>query len=96
MAAIHQVQCIRKTDRFNPHERIHSIGGISGGQRWELLEDDAIKGIEQGKWAFYVSRGGRTVDVIIATSAYGHKYLKTVADGVTPDNLLSLPECPRV
>jgi Protein of unknown function (DUF3892) len=32
--------------------------------------------------------------LIIATSAYGHKYLKTQADGEHPDNLLSLPECP--
>jgi hypothetical protein len=32
--------------------------------------------------------------VIIAVSPYGHKYLKTQADGEHPDNLLSLPECP--
>ncbi|WP_157785358.1 DUF3892 domain-containing protein, partial [Bradyrhizobium yuanmingense] len=24
----------------------------------------------------------------------GHKYIKTKADGIQPDNLLSLPECP--
>jgi hypothetical protein len=32
-------------------------------------------------------------EVIIATHL-GHKYLKTTADGVHPDNLLALPECP--
>jgi hypothetical protein len=31
--------------------------------------------------------------VIVGTSRYGHKYLKTEADGEQPDNLLSLPEC---
>lgn len=51
-------------------------------------------GTESGKWQFYVSVGGLTVDVIVATSQYGHKYIKTLADGVHPDNLLSLPECP--
>ncbi|WP_373565454.1 DUF3892 domain-containing protein [Bradyrhizobium diazoefficiens] len=24
----------------------------------------------------------------------GHKYIKTTADGIQPDNLLSLAECP--
>jgi len=35
----------------------------------------------------------QTVDVVVAKSQYGHKYLKTVADGEQPNNLLSLPEC---
>ena len=29
-----------------------------------------------------------------AFSRFGHKYLKTMADGEHPNNLLSLPECP--
>lgn len=95
MAVKCEVQCINKTDRYNPHERIKNIGGKNAdGTRWKLSETDAIAGIEQGKWSFYVTRGGHTVDVIIATSQYGHKYLKTTADGERPDNLLSLPECP--
>jgi hypothetical protein len=95
MASRHQVSCINKTDRMNPHERIKAIGGANAdGTRWRLSEDDAIQGIEQGRWQFYVSRGGYTVDLIVAVSAAGHKYLKTVPDGVQPDNLLSLPECP--
>jgi hypothetical protein len=94
MASRHQVSCINKTDRFNPHERVRSIGGRNGdGTSWKLNEEDAITGIESGKWSFYVSQQGRTVDVIVAMSAYGHKYLKTVADGQQPDNLLSLREC---
>jgi hypothetical protein len=88
-----QIQCINKSDRYNPHERILHVGGIHGGTRWKLSQEDAIAGIESGKWAFYVTQAGRTVDVIVATRL-GHKYLKTVADGEQPDNLLSLPECP--
>ena len=41
----------------------------------------------------YTFADGRRADVIVATRN-GHKYLKTEADYDTPDNLLSLPECP--
>lgn len=89
-----RVECVNKTDRTNPHERIQNIGGKNAdGTRWKLSEDDAIAGIESGKWDFYVSVGGNAVSVIVATRL-GHKYLKTVADGDHPNNLLSLPECP--
>jgi hypothetical protein len=96
MATSHRVECINKTDRYNPHERIRSIGGRNGdGTRWKLSQADAIRGIEDGTWAFYVERpAGDRVPVVVAVSAAGNKYLKTVADGDQPNNLLSLPECP--
>jgi hypothetical protein len=94
MPSTHQVLCINKTDRPNPHERITHIGGRNpNGTVWKLTQQAAIKGIEDGTWSFYVSRGGRTVNVIVSVSRYGFKYLKTEADGEQPDNLLSLPEC---
>jgi hypothetical protein len=40
-----------------------------------------------------VSRGGRTVRVIVVTHN-GREYLKTEGDRYSPDNLLALPECP--
>jgi hypothetical protein len=94
MADRHEIQCINKSHRTYPHERITHVGGISGTQRWRITQEAAMQGIESGKWAFYVSRGGHTVEVIVATSRWGHKYLKTEADGEQPNNLLSLPECP--
>lgn len=95
MAATYEVKCINKSDRFNPHERILFIGGLNAdGTRWKLSQQDAIKGIEEGKWAFYVSKNGKSVWVVVAVSAQGNKYLKTEADGEQPNNLLSLPECP--
>jgi hypothetical protein len=94
MADRHQVLCVNKSDRTNPHERITHIGGKNGdGTRWRLTQQDAIAGIENGKWSFYVNRGGYSVNVVVTTSRYGHKYLKTEADGEQPNNLLALPEC---
>lgn len=90
----HRVECVNKTDRYDPHERIENIGGRNGdGTRWRLSQEDAIAGIESRKWDFYVSVNGQAVSVIVATRL-GRKYLKTVADGEQPNNLLSLPECP--
>ena len=95
MADSHEVRCINKSDRYNPHERILFIGGHNAdATRWKLSQTDAIAGIESGKWNFYVRQGGQTVRVVVATSPFGNKYLKTTADGEQPNNLLSLPECP--
>ena len=94
MADRHEITCINKSDRMNPHERITTVGGTdANGTAWRLPQQEAIAGIESGKREFYVSRGGRQVNVVVATSRFGNKYLKTVADGEQPDNLLSLPEC---
>ena len=90
-----QVTCINKRgDHYNPHERIQAIGGVDPTiGRWKHLEDDAIRNIENRTHSYFVSVGGRTVNVVVATHN-GRKYLKTEADGYSPDNLLALPECP--
>ena len=94
MASRHEVKCVNKSDRYNPHERIRSIGGQNAdGSLWKLSQEEAIAGIEAGKWDFFVSVHNRVVDVIVAVSRFGHKYLKTTADGDEPNNLLSLYEC---
>jgi hypothetical protein len=90
-----QITCINKADRQNAHERIRSIGGTNAsGTRWSLSLNDAIAGIKADKWKFWTAGGGKSVWVIIARTGQGHEYLKTESDGVQPDNLLALPECP--
>lgn len=91
-----QIRCINKTDRMDPAERIKAVGGLNGdGTRWHLSLDEAIRGVETGKYRFYVERpAGHSVWVVVAVSASGRKYLKTENDGEQPNNLLSLPECP--
>lgn len=90
-----EIRCINKSDRFNSHERILNVGGVGAGvTRWKLTQTEAIHCIIKDTHLFHVKRGGNQVNVVIETSPYGYKYLKTTADGEHPDNLLSLPECP--
>lgn len=91
-----QIKCINKSDRDNAWERITHVGGTNqDGTAWKLTQEQAIKGIEEGKWAFYVARpADDSVWVVVAVSRFGNKYIKTEADGDFPNNLLSLPECP--
>ncbi|WP_346083821.1 DUF3892 domain-containing protein [Sphingobacterium ginsenosidimutans] len=94
MATRHEIKCIKKTNRQSAHDRIEKIGGKNpDGQSWQIAQEEAIAGIEDGRWSFYVNRGGSPIDVIVATSALGNKYIKTRNDGEQPNNLLSLPEC---
>lgn len=93
-----QVGCIRKRENhYNPHERIQGLGGVHNGKRWYQSEDDIIAEIQKPDyercWNYYTSVNGHSVWVIVAVHN-GRKYLKTEADGYSPDNLLALPECP--
>jgi hypothetical protein len=88
-----QVFCIvKRGDNYDPHSRIQAIGGVVNGARWQDSEDVAIANVKRDNTSYYVSAGGRSVWVIVA-SHNGREYLKTQPDGYSPDNLLSLPPC---
>jgi|SRR5580658_5304391 hypothetical protein len=92
------VSCIRKRgDHFDPHERIEGLGGTHNGERWYLKEDEIIAELDKSplyrRWNFFTLVNGHRADVVVATHS-GRKYLKTKPDNYSPDNLLSLPDCP--
>lgn len=93
MAKTAEIKCINKDDRFNPYDRITHVGGFVTSQ-WKLTLAEAINHIEHMGWTFYTrGKNGHRTNVVVATSRYGYKYLRTEADHDTPDNLLHLPEC---
>jgi Protein of unknown function (DUF3892) len=92
MPAKHQVSCINRHHHGEVHERIQNIGGVSTEGRWKLSENEAIQGIESGSWAFFVSVGGRSVDIIVAShsslQACGHRRTSVLqlCDSVVTDH----------
>jgi hypothetical protein len=68
---------------------------IKDKPRWSLVLADAIQGVLDGKWNFFIHVGMYfdVVSVEVATSPSGHLYLKTEMDADSPDQLLFLPEC---
>ena len=89
-----RVSCINKREHNNPHERILRIGGINpNGSRWKLSQPEAVRGLQDGIYSFYVAVGGANAEVQVAYHN-GNPYLKTVQDSNKEDNLLHLPECP--
>jgi Protein of unknown function (DUF3892) len=68
---------------------------VSERPRWSLPLADAIRGILDGEWSFFIYFGAHQeiVNVEVAKSPSGCLYLKTEMDHDTPDELLFLPEC---
>lgn len=88
-----QITCINKTNRQDPHDRIYSVGGENADSRWKKSQATVISEIEARTNTFHTRVNGVRANVIVATHN-GHKYIKTENDGLHPNNLLSLPECP--
>jgi hypothetical protein len=93
MTLVREVTCIRKrSDYFDPHEIIESLGGEYLGWPWRLPDYMVIHYIKTGVENYYVQMGKKRLKIIIAV--YETKeYLKTETDGYSPDTLLALPIC---
>lgn len=90
----YEVKCVTKPDRFSPHTHITHLGGLPG--RWYFTKEEVIRLIESKSAIFYVTDpySGKIVYVGVVKENGKAPYLRTYADGVWTDNLLSLNECP--
>lgn len=93
MASSHEIKCTNKSNRATLYERILNIGGLTtDGIRWKVSETEAIFGIESNQWRFFINKAGYKVNVVVAQSSTGNKYLATEEDTSEINNLLYLPE----
>ena len=93
-----RITCINKDNgnHDNPHEAITALGWVNeqSGQtgissRLEMYEWIKNKGGE----AYIRDRNGNTAKVGTDVAPSGTKFVRTYADKIWTDNLLSLPEC---
>lgn len=91
-----QIRCITKSQSYGGHEHITAVGNPwapSGGWRW--LTQQVVDSIDAGTNTFFVldPLTEKRANVGVVRPAYGAAYLRTYADGLWNDNLLSLPSC---
>jgi hypothetical protein len=85
-----RITCIRKPHPQSPHEHITHVG--SNGQVW--TREQVIAWIDARAHTFYtLDAYSRRADVGVVRESGKAPYLRTYADGVWNNNLLSLPQC---
>ncbi len=91
-----RIKCITKDngDHENPHVAITSLTWVNPttGESGTSTRAEMYDYVNGGKLA-YVERGGLKVYLEARISTHGNKYVRTIPDGTTVDNLLKLPEC---
>ncbi|MBN1296448.1 DUF3892 domain-containing protein [bacterium] len=88
----YKVWFIKRRSSDNLFKQITHIGGLTEDfYRWIISLDDAISGIETGRWSFYVQHNGSQENLIIAQTPDGQKYLKSETEYDRPNTLLNLP-----
>ncbi len=90
-----QIKWIRKGSGKEAHNCIQGVGVLENPRDipWYLSVAQVIAQIETGNSEFWTLAGGKKAKVVVAENL-GHKYIKTVADRVHPNNLLELDEWP--
>jgi hypothetical protein len=75
------------------HQHITRLWWINpaNGKSDDSTRATIVSWIETENGKAYVDKDGHRADVAVVTPASGPKYLRTHADGVWTDNLLSLP-----
>ena len=91
-----QIRCVERNEHAVDHDQILSIGGVnSNGKRWKISVKEAISQIEKGKYVFYIQTAkGAQIDIIVAQTESGTRYLAARGGDDASQHLLSLPQCP--
>jgi hypothetical protein len=91
-----RVTCITKLHPLSSHEHITHIGNPTANPPWRWTREQVIASIDSRTNTFFVidPRTGRRADIGVVREVGRAPFLRTYADGVWNDNLLSLPQCP--
>lgn len=91
-----QIACIVKSDPTGGHEHITQVGNPFGSPPWMWTVEQVIESIDSKTNTFFVQdpRTGLKAYVGVVRPAGRRPYIRTYADGVWTDNLLSLNACP--
>lgn len=76
-------------DNYDADRRIQGLGGVG----WRDTIDNIIRAIDNEN-LFYTAPPSGQGQRIITAVRNGRRYLKTEADYLEPNNILSLPHCP--
>lgn len=89
-----QVTCTTKLHPQGQHEHITHLGNPRVGWRW--TRQQVVESIDAKTNTFFVvdDRTGKRADVGVVRPAGQLPYVRTYADGIWNDNLLSLNKCP--
>jgi hypothetical protein len=90
-----QVSYITKPRPQSSHEHITHLGNPTTGWKW--AREQVIQSIESRTNTFFVvdPKTGKRSDVGVVRTPGKAPYVRTHADGVWNDNLLSLNQCPQ-
>jgi Protein of unknown function (DUF3892) len=89
-----QITCIKKSAPTGGHSHITHVGNPAAPWLWEVAK--VVESIDTKTNSFYVKdpHSGKIAYVGVVREAGKRPYLRTYADGVWNDNLLSLTFCP--
>lgn len=94
MANSHEILFVRRNPAEQSVSSITHIGGrLSEGAEWSIPCTEAIKGIQSGRFEFFIRNDSGTIEKLIVARHRQHGiYLKSEADAAQASKLLNLPE----
>ena len=89
--------CINKEGGYHsdPHEAISNFGWMneSSEEKGNATLKEMVDFLDKGNKAYVRDARNDVAYLEVKTSWAGHKYVRTIPDGIHNDNLLALGEC---